>query len=180
LEVLKINYRVKRKQENSRLCLVCGWQNQLGLHAEFFELENDELVAVYSPLEEHQSYPGRLHGGVAGAILDETIGRAIMIGHPDVWGVTVELNLRYHAPVPLNEELRIVGRITRDSSRIFEGTGEILLADDTIAVSAQGKYMKMSLNKIADWDTTGDEWRVAEAGATPTWIDLPGLKKTDT
>ncbi len=177
--VLAIDYKVIKKQQNSRLCLVCGLQNQLGLKAEFYELENEELVAIFDPLEEHQSYPGRLHGGVAGAILDETIGRAIMIQRPDVWGVTVELALRYHAPIPLDQRLRVRGRITRDASRIFEGCGEILLPDDTVAVRAIGKYMKMPLEKIADWDTTGDEWQVVNQAEDPAFIALPELKELD-
>ena len=79
--------------------------------------------------EEHQSYPGRLHGGISSTILDETIGRAILLLQPGAWGVTVEFNVRFRKPVPLDEEVRCVARITRDASRLFEGTGEILLAD---------------------------------------------------
>ena len=71
--------------------------------------------------EEHQSYPGRLHGGVSSAILDETIGRAILLLQPDAWGVTVEFSVRFRRPLPLDEEIRCVARITRDTSRLFEG-----------------------------------------------------------
>jgi uncharacterized protein (TIGR00369 family) len=137
-----------------------------------FELDNDELVAVFTPLEEHQSYPGRLHGGIAGAILDETIGRAILIKDKNAWGVTVELNLKYKKPVPLNEELRVVGRITRDSKRLFEGTGEILLANGDIAVTAYGKYIKMPIGKIADFDEQDEEWKVEQSDTDPKEIEI--------
>ena len=89
-----MKYKVEKKQFNSRMCLVCGMENSFGLKAFFYELENNELLAVFSPLAEHQSYPGRLHSGIASAMLDETIGRAILIKNQDVWGVTVELNLK--------------------------------------------------------------------------------------
>ncbi|GAJ01339.1 unnamed protein product [marine sediment metagenome] len=85
-----MSYIVKGKQENSKMCLVCGLKNPFGLRSSFYELDNDELLAVFKPMEEHQSYPGRLHGGIATAVLDETIGRAIMIKHRDIWGVTIE------------------------------------------------------------------------------------------
>jgi uncharacterized protein (TIGR00369 family) len=132
--------------------MVCGVQNPWSLHARFLELENGELLGVFQPLEQHQSYPGRLHGGIVSAVLDETIGRAINMKHPDAWGVTVELTVRFKKPVPLDEELRAVGRITRDASRLFEGTGEIVLPDGTVAAEASGKYMKMPIDKIADGD----------------------------
>ena len=125
------------------MCLVCGRDNPFGLHARFYELAPEEpaaagapaagpeLLGVFDVREEHQSYPGRLHGGISSTILDETIGRAILLLQPGAWGVTVEFNVRFRKPVPLDEEVRCVARITRDTSRLFEGTGEILLADGT-------------------------------------------------
>lgn len=167
-----MKYKVLKKQHNSKKCIVCGMKNDLGLKASFYEIENDEVVAIFKSLEEHQSYPGRLHGGIAGAILDETIGRAIMVKDPNMWGVTVELNLKYKKPVPLNEELKVVGRITRDTSRLFEGTGEILLSNGEVAVTAQGKYFKMAVDKITESEFQDDEWEVIASNIDPEEIDI--------
>ena len=167
-----MKYKVMKKQHNSKNCLVCGLKNDLGLKASFYELENGEVVAIFTPLEEHQSYPGRLHGGVAGAILDETIGRALSIKSENLWGVTVELNLKYKKPVPLNEELRVVGRITKDSSRLFEGTGEILLSNGDVAVTGHGKYMKMPIDKIANFDNDHEEWKVILSDKDPLEVEI--------
>ena len=160
------------KQENSRMCLVCGLKNDFGHKTTFYELDNGELLAVFTPRDEHQSYPGRMHGGVAAAILDETIGRAIMMQDRSNWGVTVEFNSRYHQPVPLNEELRVVGRIEKNGSRIFEGSGEILLADGSVAVKGHGKYIKLPLDQIADFDYDEQDWRVVESGDDPLEVEI--------
>jgi acyl-coenzyme A thioesterase PaaI-like protein len=104
-----------------------------------------------------------MHGGVISGVLDETIGRAVMIGLPpgqEVWGVTVELTLRYRKPVPLDVELQAVGRLTRDSRRLFEGSGELLLPDGTVAVEAKGRFVKLPVQEIADWDSEREEWQV--------------------
>lgn len=167
-----MQYHVKAKQENSKMCLVCGLKNPFGLHASFYELENEELLALFTPTDEYQSYPGRLHGGMATTILDETIGRAIMIYYKDLWGVTIEFNVRFRKPIPLNEELRVVGRITKDTRRIFEGTGEILLSDGSVAVEGEGKYIKLPLAKIADFDAGEQEWRVVPAADDPKIVEL--------
>ena len=145
------------------MCLLCGAENPYGLHARFYVLEGDapraaELLGVFTPKVEHQSYPGRLHGGISSAILDETIGRAILIAHPDVWGVTAEFTVRFRAPVPLDGEVRAVARVTRDTRRLFEGTGEIVLDDGTVAVEARGKYVKMGLDEIAPEMSRDGEW----------------------
>ncbi len=167
-----MDHQVTAKQHNSKMCFVCGLKNSFGLHASFFEVEGDQLVALFTPCEEHQGYPDRMHGGLAATILDETIGRALMITQAEVWGVTAEFSVRFKKPVPLDQELRVVGRITRDSRRIFEGTGEILLPDGEIAVEGVGKYIKLPLDDIADFDYDEQEWKAVPDENDPKVIDL--------
>ena len=168
-----MRYKVTGKQPNSKMCLVCGLKNAYGLKTFFYELENDQLMAVCRPLEEHQSYPNRLHGGIAAAILDETIGRAILIkSQGAVWGVTLEFTTRYKKPIPLDGELRVIGRISKEGNRVFEGTGELLLPDGTVAAEGNGKYIKMPLDKIADFDFEEQEWKVTTSERDPTIIDM--------
>lgn len=170
-----MKHQVIRKQPNSKMCLVCGLHNQIGLKTAFYELDNEELVGIFTPLEEHQSYPGRLHGGISAAILDETIGRAIMMRSPatEIWGVTLKFSAAYKKPVPLHQELRVVGRITKESRLGFEGSGEILLEDGTVAVQGSGKYLKMTLDKIADnVNPEHLNWRVVASDDDPDAIAL--------
>ncbi len=167
-----MSYIVKGKQQNSKMCLVCGLKNPYGLRSSFYELDNDELLAVFKPMEEHQSYPGRLHGGIATAVLDETIGRAIMIKHRDIWGITIEFNTRYRKPVPLTEEIRVIGRIVKETHRFFEGTGEVLLEDGSIAVEGRGRFLKLPLEEIADFDFEEQEWKVVPSPDDPQEIEI--------
>ena len=163
-------HTVTAAQNVSRYCMVCGRDNDSSLKARFYELENGELAGVFTPLAEHQSYPGRLHGGISSALLDETIGRAINATQPDAWGVTVELTVKFRKPVPLDEDVHAVARITRDRGRLFEGSGEIVLADGTVAVSATGRYMKLPIDKIADGDFD-EEW-FADERETPESVEV--------
>ena len=168
-----MSQRVMRKQPNSKMCLVCGMKNPLGLKAFFYELENGDVLAIFHPREEHQSYPGRMHGGIATAILDETIGRAGMIKYgEDVWGVTVEFHTRFRKPVPLDAEPRVLGRITGENKRSFVGSREILLPDGTVAVESRGRLLKLPIDRIADFDVQEQEWRVLSAPDDPQEVDL--------
>ena len=139
---------VKAKQQNSRMCFVCGLKNPAGLGASFYELDSGELLAMFTARDEHQSYPGRLHGGISTSILDETIGRAILT--------------RTHG---------VIGRIVKEGSRIFEGTGEILLEDGSVAVEGRGRYVKMPLASIADFDFDAQEWKVVPREDDPAEVD---------
>ena len=66
----------------------------------------------------------------------------------------------------------MVGRITRDTRRIFEGTGEILLPDGEIAVEGSGKYIKLPLDEIADFDYDEQEWKTIPDENDPQSIDI--------
>lgn len=151
-----MKYEILDRQYVSHHCFVCGTKNVAGLQAKFYHISDKEIIGVFTGSPNHASYPHRMHGGVIAALLDETIGRAILLEEPDVFGVTVELNLQYKKPVPLGEELVVKGRIDTNRSRMFTGSGEVLLANGEIAVIATAKYMKMPLEKISAGDM-GDE-----------------------
>ena len=158
-----MSYKIINSQNISKNCLVCGVDNDFGLKTRFYETDENELIAVFKPLQEHQSYPHVTHGGISAAILDEVIGRAIMMTtDANTFGVTVELKVRYKRAVPLGVELKAVGRITVDKGRIFEGTGELYLPDGAVAVEAEGRYMKRRLDQITDSDFVDNEWFVSE------------------
>ena len=163
-----MSHKITNSQNISKNCLVCGVDNNFGLKTRFYETVGNELIAVFKPLPEHQSYPNVTHGGISAAILDEVIGRAIMMTtDSNTFGVTIELKVRYKNPVPLGVELKAVGRITRERSRTFEGTGELYLPNGDVAVEAEGTYMKRRLDQITDADFVENEWFVPED-------DLPG------
>lgn len=156
------------KQPNSHLCFICGLRNDASLRVSFYDTTaqtgEPEVLARFTGRTIHQGYPGRMHGGVATGILDEVIGRAINtgrpVGEPTIWGVAVELKAKFVKPVPLEVELTARGRITRDRRRVFEGTGEIFLPDGTIAVTAEGRYIRLALDAISDVDPQVLGWQV--------------------
>lgn len=168
-----MKYKVIKKQDISKYCFVCGTENKESLKTKFYELENGELMSLSTPTPTHQSYPDRVHGGVISSVLDEVIGRAIMIPEPDAWGVTVELNIKYKKPVPLNKPIKAVARITRNTRLIFEGTGKIILEDGTVAAEGHAKYVKMKIEKIAIDTGADDSLMMKDTTEAPSEVEIP-------
>ena len=165
--------KVTGKQHNSKMCFACGLANRFGLKSRFYELETGELMAIFRPADEHQGYPGRLHGGLAATILDETIGRSVMMTNSDsIWGVTIDFSMRLRKPIPLDEEIRVLARITHEDKRFFEGSGQILLKSGQVAVEGKGRYLKMDISKIADFDVEEQQWQVVHSPDDPTTVLL--------
>ena len=168
--------KITNKQPISNMCFVCGTHNQYGLKSAFYDLENGEILALFTPRTEHQSYPGRLHGGIAAAILDEAIGRAILNRHDrPLWGVTLEFSMKFRKPVPLGEEIQVIARIDRENKRSFSGSGEILCADGSHAIEATGRYLKRELDQLGEFDPTGEGWLVYRQDDDPQEVErIPG------
>lgn len=156
--------KVLKKQKNYKLCYICGIENPFGLKAPFYEMEDHTVISIFEYKEIHQSYPGRVHGGLLGAMLDEIAGRAIWIDEPDTWGVTTELKVKYRKPVPYDTKLKAIGKITRNTRRIFEGHSEIYDMDGNLLVEADVIYFKLPIDKISENEHLQDEEFYLEDG----------------
>ncbi len=146
--------KVKRKQPGSKDCLVCGKDNPLGIHAQFYELEDGKCVSTFAFGTVHQSYPHRTHGGMIAAVIDETIGRLLWIEDPNGYGVTMKLNIEYHKPVPYDEPLRCVASLKRMSKMTFEGVAEIKNEKGEMLARGDALYFRMPVDKITGIENT--------------------------
>lgn len=142
--------KVISKQANSKDCLVCGIENDSGLHASFYNMEDGSCVALFSFKSKHQSYPNRTHGGMIAAILDETIGRTIWVKEPNVYGVTLKLEVKYHKVCPYDEPLMAIGRISKSTKMIFEGEAKLYDSSFNLLDEATALYYKMPLDKVTN------------------------------
>lgn len=121
-------------QKLNQWCFACGPNNPIGLKLKFRE-EDGAYITTFKAGPEHQSYDGRVHGGIVSTLLDE-----IMAGYiyaKGVNGVTARLEVRFRQPTPIGEELTIIGRIKSQRSKMYEMTGLVQLPDGT--VTAEGK-----------------------------------------
>jgi acyl-coenzyme A thioesterase PaaI-like protein len=150
-----------KKQPNSRRCFVCGMSNVAGLKVRFYEMDDNSILAYFTPGVIHADDAGNLSSAAIAAVMDEAMGRAIMIPYAEtIWGVTAELSFNFLRPVPVGAELRVAGRIISEKSRVFEGAGELLLPDDSIAVKGAGRYVKLDMVTLGDFDPVREEWYV--------------------
>ena len=115
--------KVISKQRNSRMCAICGMDNKYGLKAQFYNMEDGSVMTKFKYREEHQSYPGRVHGGLITAMLDEMGLRALWAkeGNEDSFGVTLSLDTKYRKPVPYNAEIIGKGMVIKENSKFFCG-----------------------------------------------------------
>ena len=142
--------KVAWKQRNSKMCIMCGLDNPAGVRAPFYSMEDGSVVTLFRYREEHQSYPGRVHGGLITAMLDELGLRALWAkeGGEKTYGVTVSLETKYRKPVPYGSNLVGRGVVAKESGNFL--TAECTLSDEAgvVLASAVVKYRKLSVERI--------------------------------
>jgi hypothetical protein len=87
--------------------------------------------------------PAFAHGGISAMLLDQLLGYAASAaGHP---GMTVKLETRYLAPVPLQTPLRLAAEVSEVNGRRVTARGVIATAadPDTVLVEATGAFVAL-------------------------------------
>lgn len=117
-------------------------RDPLGLKLEW-SVEPPGLVATFRPTHAHRGRPGFLHGGMAATVLDETMA-SLGWALDRTPTVTATLELKYRNPVPLDgRPVRIeVWRDRPEPRRTQRVRGRIVLEDGTVAVEAQGIFVR--------------------------------------
>ncbi len=146
------------KQPNSRMCFVCGIENPIGLKLRFYTDDEGRCIARFQPKPEHQGFPGQLHGGIISTLLDEAMGRVLV--QQEVWAFTGRLDVKFGKPVPLDQELTIIGELTRSRSRAYEARGEIRLPDGTLLIEGSGVYVRIPDEVVEEAMSALDFWQV--------------------
>ena len=132
-----------------QLCFVCGQRNPYGLQL-VFQLENNTIVADFQPREEHQGFPGVIHGGIVAAVLDEALNRTSLLGKNPAWTMTGRLEVRYRRAVPYGQLLRVRASLGSERGRMLQASGTVTLANDesVLLAEAQGTFMSLSPDMI--------------------------------
>ena len=143
--------KVLGKQRNSKMCIICGMDNEYGLRAPFYNMEDGSVMTIFKYREQHQSYPGRVHGGLIAAMLDEMGLRALWAKElsEDSFGVTMSLETKYRKPVPYDTELLGRGIITKTLGNFFVAECKIIDLSGNVLANADVKYIRLDTEKIA-------------------------------
>ena len=126
-------------------CFVCGQKNPYGLHM-VFRLEDETVVADFQPQEEHQGFPGVIHGGIVAAVLDEALNRTTMLSTHPTWTMTGRLEVRYRRYVPYGPLLRVRASLGTERGRMIQASGTLTLAknEQVVLAESQGTFMALT------------------------------------
>jgi len=104
------------------MCFTCGVENPIGLRLDMYETQPGFVESEYTAPSHFQGYPGVLHGGIVGAIIDEIACRTHMGSDPanPRFVFTAKLEIKYRKNVPVETPLKIIGRAGRSRDKSAE------------------------------------------------------------
>ena len=131
-----------KRQPNSSHCFICGMENPVGLHLHIYETAPGQVESTYSAPEHFQGYPGVLHGGIVGAIIDEISGRTHMGSDPlnPRFMFTARMEVKYRKNVPIDRRLKVIGKAGKSKAKSAEAWAGIYDAE-TNDLLAEGKVL---------------------------------------
>ena len=141
-----------RDADLARYCYACGDLNPIGLKLEF-KMDGEWAEAHFVAMQEHQGYPGYVHGGVVSTLLDEAMGWATYGNR--IWALTGRLETRFRDIVPTHELLTVRGKIESDRGRTLEVIAELRNADGKLLAESKGLMFR----------ATGEQARLIEESA---------------
>jgi acyl-coenzyme A thioesterase PaaI-like protein len=134
-------------------------ENPIGLHLHIYETAPGEVESTYTAPDHFQGYPGVLHGGIVGAIIDEISGRAQMGSDPlnPRFLFTAKMEVKYRKNVPIGKALKVIGKAGRSRATSAEAwagiydaaTNELLAEGNTLLIDVPTDQFDQSrLNEL--------------------------------
>lgn len=133
--------------------IVSGRTNPMGIGLHVVR-RGDAAVAVTTLGPAFEGAPGRAHGGIVGAIIDETMGHVLpIIGE---MAYTANLTIDYIGPAPLGVEITCTARLRDRADRKLwiEAVGESAAG---VFVRAEALFLAVDLTKFTDADRPSPE-----------------------
>jgi uncharacterized protein (TIGR00369 family) len=126
--------------------VVAGAANPMGLNAQLWR-DGDVGYMRVTLGRAFEGAPGRAHGGIVAALLDEAMGLMNVID--GAMAVTATLDITYHAPTPLGEPIVARAWIARSEGRkrYVEAT---VHAQDVLVASAKGLFITIDRSTILE------------------------------
>ena len=130
-------------------CFGCCPTNPIGAQMRFYE-DGDDIISIWKPTQNHQSWINTLHGGVQAVLLDEVCGWVIF--HKlQTAGVTAKMETRYHKPVStLQKYIKLRGYLKEMRRNIAIVVGEIWSEDGELLCECTCTYFTFPKDKAKD------------------------------
>ena len=128
------------------LCPVCGdpAENPATLDVQWWwDPETRRVMGRFTPQEHHAGYPGRMHGGLLAALVDECLAWVGAVSRRG-FCMTGELSLRFRRPAATGSEVTVTGWLQESWGPYVRGRAEVHDPERRLLATAVGTFAAMA------------------------------------
>jgi acyl-coenzyme A thioesterase PaaI-like protein len=127
-------------------CFVCGQDNPKGFKIKVRYLEDETAAETELSLaKEFQGWADVIHGGILSTMLDELMAHAVW--HFAGPGLTLSMEVRFHAPLKPDEPIRVRGVLQTQNGSRRQAEGEIIRKADNVRIaSGKSRFLLLKNN----------------------------------
>ncbi|MGI9628797.1 MAG: PaaI family thioesterase [Longimicrobiales bacterium] len=127
-------------------CFVCGQNNPIGLKLDF-RIEDGLCLSEFTPGENHQGYPGVVHGGMIFSALDDVMANWLYLQGARAY--TAKCDIRFKNAATVGGRLRLEGRHLDTRGRRVRMAGRAFRDEDGVLVAeALGTFMIINADEF--------------------------------
>ena len=151
-KISRTKKRVIRRQALTTNSIVCGTENPASVGCIFYELEDGEVAARFTPGIWHEGHTGVMHGGLISSVLDEVMGRSNRI-YNEATGefrapyVTGEITVRFLQPILIGENMIAYGRVEREEGRKRFISAEVVDEAGNVRAVAASTFFRVDVGE---------------------------------
>ena len=120
-------------------CFVCGPDNPIGLQLRF-RLEDGACRAEFTPGENHEGYPGVVHGGMLFSALDDVMANWLYLQGARAY--TARCDIRFRKSAEVGERLLLEGRHVETRGKVVRMEGFARReGDGQVVAESRGTFM---------------------------------------
>ncbi len=135
-------------------CFGCGEENPIGLKLRPV-YDGEQVIARFTPKEQHQGWYNVTHGGILYSILDEITAYSVLCTGLS-FGVTAKSEIRFKHVAPTNATLLATAWVTKATSRLVETHGRLELENGTVVAEIDSAFFPAKGEPRAFlWDMDG-------------------------
>ncbi len=157
LEFLNLEPKTLLEKTWQGKCFACSPHNEHGLKLNFTHVPG-YCYTIYKIPSDYCGFETMSHGGIVATLLDETAGWTVMTNRFK-FAFTMEANIKYIKPVPLNTNLVIVGKIESEEGQNLFLKSSIYLENGLLLAEMNSK-----------WFSPTQEQATKITGANPTYL----------
>ena len=120
-------------------CVMCGTENPHSLKLKFSSDNEGNVYTKFLGNPFLQGYPGILHGGVIGSLLDSAMTNCLF--NKEIEAVTGELTIKFHQSIPCDARLDIKASIKSELNPLYI-VQAIIQYKGKLMASSEAKFMR--------------------------------------